>query len=186
MLASLIRLRQSQSANKGCNCDRGDMREVDNYCLLLCRRNSLFHFFFPIPPAHWCKPIKCARICIKIGTFLHMPMPAHTHTHTHTHTHKKGTALNSNQTAMSHTVTVATVASSVHTHSVISLVFYYYFFSSLCAAHRHNQLSATMIPALISQVDHWINHWGVWVWAVGVIVQILSFRSVNTLHLPSP
>lgn len=63
---------------------------------------------------------------------------------THTGT-KQGTTLNPNQTAMSHTVTVATVASSMQTRFChISGIFFFFF-----APHRHNQV----IPALISQPD---------------------------------
>lgn len=82
---------------------------------------------------------------IQTGTFSHMLMNIHTQV-THSHT-KQGAALNPNQTAMSHTVTVATVAGSMqNTFCYISGVLFF----SLCAAHRRTQLSATVIPALIS------------------------------------
>lgn len=83
MLASLIRLRQSQSANKGSNCDRGDMREVNNY---YCAEEILpFFLFFLIPPAHKYKLIYMhAFTYMQIGTYSHMLMHMHPHTRTQT------------------------------------------------------------------------------------------------------
>lgn len=98
MLASLIRLRQSQSANKDSNCDQGDMREVE---ITLSTEEILSVFF----PPSFTKHTNCNRIWKHLHTVY-----AGKCLYTHTHTHKTG---HLNQTALSHTVTVATVAGSM-------------------------------------------------------------------------
>lgn len=71
---------------------------------------------------------------------------------------KQGTTQNPNQTAMSHTVTVATVVGSMqNTFCHISGVSLSLSLSLFAPSRRHSQHSATVIPALISQVDQWIK-----------------------------
>lgn len=116
MLASLIRLRQSQSTNKSYNCDQGDMREENNQSPPLCRFSLLFRSCL-VPPAHRNK--------------------VHFHTSSNT---KQGTALNPNQTAVSHAVTVATVASLMqNTFCHITGGF-----SFSCSSMRHAQTWPTL------------------------------------------
>lgn len=100
MLASLIRLRQSQSANKDSNCDQGDMRG-GNYSQ---HRGNFVSFF---SPPSFTKHTNCNRIWKHLHTVYAGKC---LYTHTQTHRHKTG---HLNQTALSHTVTVATVAGSM-------------------------------------------------------------------------
>lgn len=96
MLASLIRLRQSQSANKDSNCDgEGDMREMDNYCLLR-GGNAFLSIFFHSLPAHKYKPIYASiytrtqvdwHTCTRINTHSHAYECRRTHSRARARTH---------------------------------------------------------------------------------------------------
>lgn len=99
MLASLIRLRQSQSANKDSNCDQGDMRG-GNYS----QHRGNFVSFFPPRLSQSTQTVTVYENIYILYT------QENAYTHTHRHTHKTG---HLNQTALSHTVTVATVAGSM-------------------------------------------------------------------------
>lgn len=121
MLASLIRLRQSQSANKGSNCDRGE-----RWTITLSKEEILPLCFFLvllllIPPAQKHTHTHIYQtIYTCTGPFSHMQIHALI---TRTYT-KQGAVINPNPTAVSHTVTVATVAGSMQNRSChISCVF---------------------------------------------------------------
>lgn len=122
MLASLIRLRQS-IANKGSDCDRG----VHEYTITLyfCAEEIPPELSFLLSSHHLIvfQPQMCA--CIQTRTFLHE------------HSRTGAQLENPNQTAVSHTVTVATVASSTHSTVCHIWFFFFSFFPRSSLHHTH-------------------------------------------------
>lgn len=124
------------------------MCEVDNYSLH--RGKSPYQFFV------FSHPTSTQIYAYNIYTYFHIYRQVHFHTYlcTHTHTnhmltHKTGHRSKSKSNCHeSH----CHRGNSGQLHAEHILLYRWCFFP-LCATHRHDQLSATIIPALISQVD---------------------------------